>query len=95
MKITAIEAIPIQAPFSEVYWGNQSWGRNKAHDKNALGLPSGDDRSQYPYFLAQPCSVFAGSVDTTIVKVTTDTGIIGWGEAKVTRRSDDHSDHHP
>ena len=81
MKIVSVEAIPIQAPFEDVYWGNQSWGHNKSGDSNAPGLPPGDDRSQYPYFWRSRAA-YSRTVDTTIVKIMTDSGIVGWGEAK-------------
>jgi len=81
MKIISVEAIPIQAPFAEVYWGNQSWGRAKADNTSAPGLPVGDDRSQFPYFWRSRAA-YSKTIDTTLVKITTDSGIIGWGEAK-------------
>lgn len=83
MKIVEIEAIPVRAPMraGDVYWGNQSWGRNKPTLKNAPGLPTTDDRSAYPYFWRSRAA-YSESVDTTIVKITTDTGLVGWGEAK-------------
>jgi D-arabinonate dehydratase/D-galactarolactone cycloisomerase len=83
MKITAVEAIPIQASMQagDVYWGNQSWGRAKPARANAPGLPPGDDRSQYPPFWRSRAA-YSPTVDTTIVKITTDSGLIGWGEAK-------------
>ena len=83
MKIISVEAIPIQAAMQrgEVYWGNQSWGHNKASAKNAPGLPPGDDRSRYPHFWRSRAA-YSQTVDTTIVKILTDTGIVGWGEAK-------------
>lgn len=83
MKITSVEAIPIQAPMvsGEVYWGNQSWGHNKTTDLETPGLPPDDDRSQYPHFWRSRAA-YSRSVDTTLVKIVTDTGIVGWGEAK-------------
>lgn len=81
MKIISVEALPIQAPFQEVYWGNQSWGRAKSDDKSAPGLPTGDDRSQFPYFWRSRAA-YSKTIDTTLVKITTDTGLVGWGEAK-------------
>lgn len=83
MKITEVEAIPIQASMlaGEVYWGNQSWGHNKPTANNAPGLPPGDDRSTYPYFWRSRAA-YSQTVDTTIVKITTDSGLVGWGEAK-------------
>jgi D-galactarolactone cycloisomerase len=81
MKITHVEAIPIQAPFEEVYWGNQSWGHNKSDDSSAPGLPPGDNRDSFPYFWRSRAA-YSRTIDTTLVKITTDSGIVGWGEAK-------------
>lgn len=83
MKIVSVEAIPIRASMSEgdVYWGNQSWGRAKPAKANAPGLPPGDDRSQFPYFWRSRAA-YSPTVDTTIVKIMTDSGLVGWGESK-------------
>ena len=83
MQIVSVEAIPIQARMrtGDVYWGNQSWGHNKETRDNAPGLPPGDNRDQYPYFWRSRAA-YSQTVDTTLVKITTDTGIVGWGEAK-------------
>lgn len=81
MKIASVEAIPIQASMQEVYWGNQSWGHAKSSDRAAPGLPPGDDRSMFPYFWRSRAA-YSTTVDTTMVKITTDRGIVGWGEAK-------------
>jgi D-galactarolactone cycloisomerase len=83
MKIVSVEAIPVQASMKsgDVYWGNQSWGHNKPTLKSAAGLPAGDDRTAYPYQWRSRAS-YSKSVDTTIVKITTDSGLVGWGEAK-------------
>jgi L-alanine-DL-glutamate epimerase-like enolase superfamily enzyme len=83
VEITNVEAIPIQASTApeDVYWGNQSWGRNKPARSGAPGLPPDDDRSTYPYFWRSRAA-YSQTVDTVIIKVTTDEGLIGWGEAK-------------
>ncbi|MCC6801457.1 MAG: hypothetical protein IT319_01135, partial [Anaerolineae bacterium] len=81
MRIVSVEPLPIQAPIPDVYWGNQSWGHAKSSGANAPGLPPGDDRSGFPYFWRSRAS-YSRSIDTTLVKITTDTGLVGWGEAK-------------
>jgi D-galactarolactone cycloisomerase len=81
VKIVSVEVIPVQAAMQGVYWGNQSWGRNKPTSSSAPGLPPGDDRSTYPY-LWRSRAAYSQTVDTTIVKISTDTGLVGWGEAK-------------
>ncbi|MBC7809846.1 MAG: mandelate racemase/muconate lactonizing enzyme family protein [Burkholderiales bacterium] len=83
MKIVEVEAIPIRASMQagDVYWGNQSWGREKPKQADAPGLPTSDDRSIYPPTWRSRAA-YSPTVDTTIVKITTDSGIIGWGESK-------------
>lgn len=83
MKIAQIEALPLRASMrsGDVYWGNQSWGHAKAKIAGAPGLPPGDDRSGFPYFWRSRAA-YSPTIDTTLVKITTDTGIVGWGEAK-------------
>ncbi|MCZ7574598.1 MAG: mandelate racemase/muconate lactonizing enzyme family protein [Ardenticatenaceae bacterium] len=83
MRIVQVEAIPVRAPMrsGEVYWGNQSWGRNKPARAPAAGLPPADDRASYPA-LWRSRAAYSQSVDTTVVKISTDSGLVGWGEAK-------------
>lgn len=83
MKIATVEAIPIKAQMAagDVYWGNQSWGYNKPGGKATAGLATDDDRTGYPPTWRSRAA-YSRSVDVTIVKITTDTGIVGWGEAK-------------
>jgi L-alanine-DL-glutamate epimerase-like enolase superfamily enzyme len=83
VRIERIEAIPLQAAMrpGEVYWGNQSWGRNKAARQNGAGLPVADDRGAYPASWRSRAA-YSRTVDTTVVKITSDTGLVGWGEAK-------------
>jgi D-arabinonate dehydratase/D-galactarolactone cycloisomerase len=83
MKIESVEAIPVRAPHQagDVYWGNQSWGYNKPTSVSAAGLQSTDERTTYPPHWRSRAA-YSTTVDTTLVKITTDTGIVGWGEAK-------------
>jgi D-arabinonate dehydratase/D-galactarolactone cycloisomerase len=82
MKIASVEAIPVHARMAEgdVYWGNQSWGYNKPKSATG-GLTVFDDRITYPTHWRSRAA-YSKTVDTTIVKITTDEGIVGWGEAK-------------
>jgi hypothetical protein len=82
MKIASVEAIPVHARMAEgdVYWGNQPWGYNKPKSKTA-GLSVDDDRTTYPPHWRSRAA-YSQTVDTTIVKITTDDAIVGWGEAK-------------
>ena len=51
VKIASVEAIPIRAPMhpGDVYWGNQTWSKNKDAKAAATGLPPDEDRSGYPH----------------------------------------------
>jgi D-arabinonate dehydratase/D-galactarolactone cycloisomerase len=82
MKIASVEAIPVHARMAQgdVYWGNQSWGYNKPKGTTG-GLSVSDDRTSYPPHWRSRAA-YSQTVDCTIVKITTDTGIVGWGEAK-------------
>jgi D-galactarolactone cycloisomerase len=82
MKIVSVEAIPVHARMApgDVYWGNQSWGYNKPKSTTG-GLSVSDDRTSYPPHWRSRAA-YSQTVDCTIVKITTDTGIVGWGEAK-------------
>lgn len=83
MKIVSVEAIPVRAPHQagDVYWGNQSWGYNKPASATAGGLQTTDERTSYPPHWRSRAA-YSSTIDTTLVKITTDTGLVGWGEAK-------------
>jgi len=83
MRISTIEAIPVQAPSpeGEAYWGNRSWGRTKSPSDGDVGLSAEGDRTAYPPHWRSR-AVYSDTIDTTIVKITTASGHVGWGEAK-------------
>ncbi len=80
MKISRIDAFAITArnPSRQAYWGSAAWGQS-----SALNLQSrtrwGATRFPSP---ARVLPVYSETIDTTIVRIETDDGIIGWGEAK-------------
>jgi D-arabinonate dehydratase/D-galactarolactone cycloisomerase len=75
MKIVSVEAFAIEAPpaSAEVYWGARAWGREHA------GLR--DHSAHYPVEQRRRF-IYSRTIDTVIVKVTTDEGAVGYGEAK-------------
>lgn len=74
MKIAQIETFAVQAkPIDKKsYWGSRGWG-----DENR----SPELSTEYPPPLRRRF-IYSKTIDTVIVKVTTDDGLVGWGEAK-------------
>ncbi len=86
MRITEVQAIPLRAPspVSQTYWGSKTWA---AHSKSASSEEVADVEPQryraeeYPPRWRMQ-AVYSTTIDTTIVKITTDSGLVGYGEAK-------------
>jgi D-arabinonate dehydratase/D-galactarolactone cycloisomerase len=80
MKITKVEAFAIQArnPSKQEYWGKRSWVTVRDADASSQVVPKG---LEYPLKWRMKAS-YSDTIDTCIVKVTTDEGLVGWGEAK-------------
>src|SRR4030095_10685672 len=60
----------------QAYWGSRAWGEK--------GWPAGSRpelSAEYPAPLRRRY-IYSGTIDTVLVRVTTDDGIVGWGEAK-------------
>ena len=76
MKIVKVEAFPIQAEpaDSRAYWGSRAWGAERAAGQAELS-------TEYPVPLRRRF-VYSRTIDTVIVRIETDSGHIGWGEAK-------------
>lgn len=74
MRITQIETYAVQAkPIDKKsYWGSRGWG-----DENR----SPELSTEYPPPLRRRF-IYSKTIDTVIVKITTDDGLVGWGEAK-------------
>jgi len=75
MKIASVESFAIEAPpaTSEVYWGKRAWGREHAGMRDLSAHYPVEQRRRF---------IYSNTIDTVIVKITTDTGIVGYGEAK-------------
>src|SRR5690554_1244091 len=79
MKIVDVEAIPVSAPNpAGTYWGKASWGSEAAGENDPLGHWNS---TQVPH-PARMRPAYATGIDTTLVRIETDTGLVGWGEAK-------------
>lgn len=77
MRIVDVEAIAISAPNpAGTYWGKASWGAEEAANPLSHWQPT-----QVPH-PARMRPSYAVGIDTTLVRIETDTGIVGWGEAK-------------
>jgi D-arabinonate dehydratase/D-galactarolactone cycloisomerase len=76
MKIVKVEAFAIQAePIdTRAYWGSRAWGTERAPGQAELS-------TEYPVPLRRRF-VYSRTIDTVIVRIETDTGLVGWGESK-------------
>lgn len=77
MKIVGIEAHVLEVPLAEPYWGSQAWGK-KSDGEDA------DCEASWQGFPppARVRPAYAEGICTVVVKVVTDGGLVGWGEAK-------------
>jgi len=76
MKITKVEAFALQAkPIDrQAYWGSRTWGQ-EAQTRAA------EISSEYPTPLRRRF-IYSQTIDTCLVRITTDDGLVGYGEAK-------------
>jgi D-arabinonate dehydratase/D-galactarolactone cycloisomerase len=76
MKIERIETFAVQAPPSDArpYWGSRAWGSEQANAAPELSV-------EYPTPIRRRY-LYSQTIDTVIVRLTTDTGLVGHGEAK-------------
>ncbi|WP_159587818.1 mandelate racemase/muconate lactonizing enzyme family protein [Chelativorans xinjiangense] len=74
MRITRVEAFAVRAkPIDEkVYWGARAWGA--ATDTTHIS-------AEYPP-KQRRTFIYSDRIETVIVRITTNEGIVGWGEAK-------------
>src|SRR5262245_61403372 len=76
MKIINIETFAIQAQPTDrqAYWGSRAWGKEGAGRAPEIS-------TEYPAPLRRRY-IYSKTIDTVIVKLTTDEGLVGYGEAK-------------
>jgi D-arabinonate dehydratase/D-galactarolactone cycloisomerase len=72
MKITSVEVFPLHAPLpdGQTYWGAKTWSADRGM---RVGTYPTESRRRY---------IYSQSIDTVLVRLETDDGIIGWGECK-------------
>ncbi|MPY88734.1 MAG: mandelate racemase/muconate lactonizing enzyme family protein [Luteitalea sp.] len=77
MKITNVEAFAVQAQpvDKKAYWGSRAWGANRPAQRMT------EISSEYPPPQRRR-PIYSQTIDTVLVRVTTDEGLIGYGEAK-------------
>lgn len=72
MRITDIEAVAIRLPLpSGPYWGAASWG---------IAASAAESRTAPAHERFVPA--YDSTLDTVLVRIATDTGLVGFGEAK-------------
>jgi D-arabinonate dehydratase/D-galactarolactone cycloisomerase len=77
MRIVGVEAIAVSAPNpAGTYWGAATWGGSGQRDPLAHW-----QGSRFPHPGRMRPS-YARGYETTLVRIETDTGLVGWGEAK-------------
>jgi L-alanine-DL-glutamate epimerase-like enolase superfamily enzyme len=74
MKIGKVESFAVKArPIDrEAYWGSRAWSVESHHKELSAEYPA-PQRRKY---------IYSQTIDTVLVRLTTDDGIVGWGEAK-------------
>src|SRR5690606_25185564 len=70
VKIVSVSAFPLRVPPAETYWGARTWGEG-----------TGADLDAYPP-VARRRYAYSRTIDTVLVRVETDDGVVGWGECK-------------
>ncbi|HZJ10146.1 MAG TPA: mandelate racemase/muconate lactonizing enzyme family protein [Trueperaceae bacterium] len=80
MRIVDVEAIAVSAPNpAGTYWGKASWG---AEEQAGPSDPLAHWNSTQVPHPARMRPSYATGIDTTLVRIETDSGVVGWGEAK-------------
>jgi D-galactarolactone cycloisomerase len=70
VKIVSMAAVPLRVPPVETYWGARTWGGDTGAKLDAYPPEA---RRRYAY---------SRTIDTVLVRVETDDGVVGWGECK-------------
>jgi D-arabinonate dehydratase/D-galactarolactone cycloisomerase len=76
MKIARVEAFAVQKKPTDAkpYWGSRAWGSEEKRHASEIS-------SEYPTPYRRRY-IYSETIDTVVVKVTTDDGLTGFGEAK-------------
>ncbi len=81
MKITAVDAfaLRVSSPTSQTYWGSQAWA-STAGPSGGGDMPRATWEAYPPRWRMR--ATYSATLNTVIVRLSTDTGLIGYGEAK-------------
>jgi D-galactarolactone cycloisomerase len=82
VKITAVDAFALRVPnpAGHAYWGSQAWG--SGIDSSGVPVESGRTAwEEYPPRWRMRAT-YSPTINTVIVKITIDDGLVGFGEAK-------------
>lgn len=82
MKVTKIESFIVRAPLEgdKPYWGAGFWAKDPLTHPGLPGDHPGDVTTEYPpLWRIRP--IYANTLDAVAVRVETDSGLVGWGEA--------------
>jgi L-alanine-DL-glutamate epimerase-like enolase superfamily enzyme len=80
VKIVTIEPLILRAPYGEMekYWADGFWG---ARTSGKTKVPVVDPQRAADTMLWRHRAVYSSHIETTLVRVTTDDGLVGYGEA--------------
>jgi D-arabinonate dehydratase/D-galactarolactone cycloisomerase len=70
VKVRSVAAIPLRVPPGETYWGARTWGDDTGAEIDAYPPAA---RRRYAY---------SPTIDTVLVRIESDDGVVGWGECK-------------
>ena len=74
-RIARVEAFELRMPpIGGTYWGKASWGQDTAGSVVPLS-------AEYPP-VARRRYVYSDTIDCVLVRIETESGAVGWGEAK-------------
>ncbi len=82
MKIKDIEAFVVRAPLegAKPHWGAGFWAKDPNVHPGLAQSDPGDATTEYPP-IWRFRALYANSLDAVVVRISTDTGVVGWGEA--------------
>ncbi len=80
MKIATIEPLILRAPLGEMemYWGDGFWG---VAARGQTKVPVVDPQRAADLTLWRYRAAYSTHIETTLVRITTDNGLVGYGEA--------------
>ncbi|MGH2405540.1 MAG: mandelate racemase/muconate lactonizing enzyme family protein [bacterium] len=80
MKIVTIEPLILRAPYGdmEMYWADGFWG---VRARGKTKAPVVDPQRAADLTLWRYRAVYSSHIETTLVRITTDDGLVGYGES--------------